>query len=89
MRTTGGDMETMKRSIKEHYARLINDIETRLSRYYETDEIDVDLANAIHTDAEVMVGIIKRLLKQNEELDEGLTRAIQEIDRLKYGRNEQ
>lgn len=45
---------------KEHY-----DIEKRLSRYYETEEIDIDLANQIHADA-------SKLFRRLNELEKGI-----------------
>ena len=52
-------------------------IKTRLRRYYETDEIDVDLANQIHQDGITMFHKLGELEKQvqmvQKQLDTKLT----------------
>jgi hypothetical protein len=39
----------------------LNRIQNRLERYYETGEIDIDLANQMHFDCEKLLGEVRRL----------------------------
>ena len=50
----------------------IQKITDRLNRYYETNEIDIDLVNHIHNDACAMMRVMKHLQQQNKQLIESL-----------------
>lgn len=58
----------------------VKSIERDLERYYETDEIDVDLANRVHSHAEWLIERVQELEKENTGLKQDLKCVSEQLE---------
>lgn len=58
----------------------VKSIERDLERYYETDEIDVDLANRVYSHAEWLIERVQELEKENTGLKQDLKCVSEQLE---------